>query len=626
MRPASERAAAPSRPRSTGRRAALGALAVVAACGEATRGAPTFAGDVAEIVYTSCTPCHRPGGPTPFSLLGYDDVYERRDKIAEVVGDRLMPPWLPSHADFVDDRRLSDQQVALLLRWIDAGAPRGDAASEPECPEFPSGWQLREPDLVVTGQPLTVPEAGPDQFRNLVIPVAIDAPKFVAAVEVRPGSPAVHHAVLAVDATSRSRQLDARDPEPGYAGMLMGNAKPPDGWFLGWTPGKRVHESPPGMAWRLAPGSDLVLQLHLTPTGKQETVRPQIGLYFTDVPPSVVSYPLCLFANDIDLPPGAADVVVRDAFVLPVPVEVHSVYPHAHYLCVRMAAWATPPGGERRDLFRIERWDFDWQDDYRYREPIALPKGTRIEFEYHYDNSADNPANPSSPPRHVKLGDTSLDEMGNLTLQVTTQGLDARRTIGEAGVKKELQRVGYDTALLLELTALQRESGRHDEALRTVTAVRDREPGNVDALFEYGNCLLAAGRIDEAERAWLDCLRSDPGQNLARMQLGTLLLRQERYPEAIALFDEALRLSPNMAPLHNNLALGCMAVGQLDRAEQHYRRTVAIDPTFFQAWFNLGRVLAATGRVADARDALLRAQALRPDDARTQQALQQLGR
>ncbi|HEX6813479.1 MAG TPA: tetratricopeptide repeat protein [Planctomycetota bacterium] len=626
MEPASEAAATRARSCRARYCGAFAALALASACGEAAQGEPTFAGDVAGIVYTSCTPCHRTGERTPFTLLGYDDVYKRRDKIADAVRSRLMPPWLPSHGDFADDRRLSEKQSALLLRWIEAGAPRGDAASEPKRPEFPAGWQLREPDLVVTGQEVVVPESGPDQFRNLVIPVAITAQKFVAAIEVRPGNPAVHHAVVAVDATGRCRQLDARDAEAGFAGMSMGNAKPPDGCFLGWTPGKRVHESAPGMAWRLAPGSDLVLQLHLAPTGRRETVRPQIGLYFTDVPPAVITYPLCLSAKDIDLPPGASDVVVRDAFVLPVPVEVHSVYPHAHYLCRRMEAWATLPGGERRELFSIERWDFDWQDDYRYRKPMPLPAGARVEFAYHYDNSAGNPANPSSPPRHVRLGDRSIDEMGNLTLQVTVQNVEARRAIGEAGVRRELQRVGFDAALMLELTTLLRESGRHDEALATVTAVREREPENVDALLEQGHCLAGAGRIDEAGRAYEDCLRRDPALNVARMQRAMLWLRQERYAEAIAVFDQALPLSPDFAPLHYNLAQACMGAGKLDRAEHHYRRAVAIDPALFPGWFHLGRVLAAAGRTADAREALLRAQALRPEDPRPQEVLRQLGR
>jgi len=603
-------------------------LAVSAACTDpGNENAPTFADDVAEIVYASCTPCHRPGEPTPFSLLDYDDVYKRRRQIAEVTGMRLMPPWLPSHADFVGDRRLSDQQIAVLQQWVTAGAPRGEIAAEPPCPEFSSGWQLRDPDLIVTvTEELTVPASGPDIFRNVVIPVEIDAPRFVEAVEVRPGNAAAHHAVLAIDRTPLSHERAAADPEPGFAGMDMGNARPPDGNFIGWTPGKQTRPSSEGMAWTLIPGDDLVLQLHLTPTGKLETLRPRIGLYFTDVPPSVVSYPLGMFVEEIDLPAGAADVVLRDHFVTPVPIDVHSVYPHAHYLCRSMEVWATQPDGARVDLFRIDRWDFDWQDDYTYRKPLSLPAGTRIEFEYRYDNSEANPANPSSPPRRVRFGDKTTDEMGNLTLQVTTADLDARRVLGEASIRRDLEKVRYRAALLLDLTKILRETGRNDEALRTVAIVRQQEPENADALRELGTCLLLAGQAEEAEAAYASCLGLDPAQNMARIQLATIWLQAGRLPEAIDLYDEALKLDPEMAALHNNLATACMASGLLDRAETHYRRTIALDPAFFQAWFNLGRTLAASGRKTEARDALLRAQALRPQDPRTQQALEQLAR
>ncbi|MCA8974259.1 MAG: hypothetical protein KDC98_06030, partial [Planctomycetes bacterium] len=372
------------------RRPGLIPLLFFAACGGDGDGdggsavdVPTFAADIAPIVYSSCSPCHRPGSTTPFTLLGYDDVRKRQKQIAEVTAQRIMPPWLPSQGDFADDRRLDEAELAMLLRWIEAGTPRGDVAVEPPPPSFRSGWQLREPDLIVTTREgLIVPAAGPDAFRNLVIPIDVDRVRFVEAVEILPDSAAVHHAVLAVDRTREARRLDELDPGPGFSGMLLGNAEPPDGHFLGWTPGKRVHRSEPGMAWRLWPGNDLVLQLHLTPTGREERVRARIGLYFTAVPTTVIAFPLVLFCDDIDIAAGVTDYVVRDHFVLPVAAAIHSVYPHAHYLCRQMRATVTPPGGAARDLFRIDRWDFDWQDDYRFRRPIELAAGTRIDFEY----------------------------------------------------------------------------------------------------------------------------------------------------------------------------------------------------------------------------------------------------
>ncbi|MFY9344409.1 MAG: hypothetical protein WAT39_18090, partial [Planctomycetota bacterium] len=424
-------------------------LALAGACGgPAHTGGPTWSGNVAAIVHASCTPCHRPGGPAPFTLRTWDDARKRADQIAEVTQGRLMPPWLPTHGNFVGDRRLQPAQIELLLAWTAAGAPRGDAGAEPPCPEFPSGWQLREPDLVLSlPQSVGVAAAGPDVVRNFVVPVDVAAVKFVEAVEIQPGNPAVHHAVLLVDPTGRSRRLDAQDAEPGFPGMVPGNARPPDGQFVGWTPGKQVRPCAQGMAWRLSPGDDLVLQLHLSPTGTAAVVRPRLGLYFTATPPSAVLYPLLLKSEQIDLAPGEADHAVTDQFVIPVPVTVHSLYPHAHYLCRSMAATVTPPGGAPALLFRIQRWDFDWQDDYTFREPVALPAGTRVEFEYRYDNSAGNPQNPSRPPVRVRYGQDSTDEMASLTLQVTTADVAARLVLGEAGLRRDLQRAGYDGAL-----------------------------------------------------------------------------------------------------------------------------------------------------------------------------------
>ncbi|MCR9247719.1 MAG: tetratricopeptide repeat protein [bacterium] len=613
--------------KSTCRLPPLVLIALLAACGaESADGEPTFANDVAPIVYRSCTPCHHPDGPTPFSLLGYDDVRKRRRQIMRVVEDRIMPPWLPSHGEFLDSRRLAEDEIDVLRRWVAAGMPRGEAADEPPCPEFTSDWQLREPDLVLSlDEQVTVPADGPDQFRNYVIPIPVDRVRFVEAMEIRPGSPAVHHAVVAIDATGESRRRDALDPEPGFAGMSEGNAQAPDGYFLGWTPGKHVRRTPEGMAWRLIPGRDLVLQLHLTPTGKVETVVPRLGLYFTDRAPTVVSYPLVLFNDDIDLAPGETGHMLRDHFVLPVDVEVFSIYPHAHYLCRRMRGTATLPDGSSKDLFRIDRWDFDWQDDYRYREPIPLPAGTRIAFEYEFDNSADNPQNPFQPPRRVAFGQESTDEMATLTLQLTTADLDARRELAAASLRRDIEKVGAQAGLLLQLTGVLRELGRFEEAFGVCDRVRQAEPGNAMAWFEFGRCLIGLRRLEDAERALRESLRLDPSHDMSRIELGSVLARSGRTKAAIGLFEQALKTSPGFSELHNNLATAYYSEGRLRDAERHYRRALQIDETYFNSWFLLGQVLLDQKRKPEARDALLRAQKLRPGFPPLEQALQQLG-
>jgi tetratricopeptide (TPR) repeat protein len=576
-------------------------------------------------VHRACTPCHRQGQPVPFELRSYDDVQKRRDLIAEVVQARVMPPWLPTQGEFAGERRLTDAELATIARWIAADAPRGDVAAEPAPPVFPSGWQLREPDLVVPA-PLAIelPARGPDLVRNLVLPIDAGRLRYVAAVEIRPGSRAVHHAILAVDGTRSARQRDAEDAEPGFPGMAMAGAVPPDGNFLGWTPGKRVHELPPGFAWRLQPGHDLVLQLHLVPTGKPETVQPRIGLWFTDVPTAVHSHPLALYSERIDIAAGDAAFVLRDHFVLPVPATVHALYPHAHYLGRRMRGTATLPDGGERVLFAIDAWDFDWQDDYRLRAPLALPAGTRLAIEYVYDNSTANPNNPHRPPRRVTFGQQSTDEMGTLTLTVTVADAAARRRLVEAEHRRDLEKRPWDHVVMARLAKTLREQGRVAEARAAVDRALALAPDEPESLLELGMCQERAGDAAAAERSYERALRRDPDLAAARLQLGGLLARAGEPAAALVHFEAAVAALPNFALAHNNLATACFALDRLEPAERHYRRALDLDPDYFFARFNLGRVLAGLGRRGEARVELERAAALKPGDAAVAKALQEL--
>ena len=610
----------------------LGLLLVLgsAACGDpaATEAAtgPTFARDVAPLVYRSCTPCHRDGQPAPFALQSYADVHRKRAQIVEVIEQRVMPPWLMTHGDFAGDRRLAAAEIDLLRRWVENGALRGDAASEPPVPVFAAGWQLREPDLVVTApDALTVPAAGPNLFRNLVIPVDAGPLRYVEAVEIRPASRAVHHAVLAVDATRESRRLDALDTEPGFLGMVPGAAVPPDGHFLGWTPGKQVRRNPPGMAWRLYPGQDLVLQVHLVPTGKVETVQPQIGLFFTNAPTTIVPYPVALFSEQIDLQPGERDFVLRDHLTVPVPITVHRVYPHAHYLCRRMRAWATLPDGSERVLFAIDAWDFDWQDDYAFREPLQLPAGARLAIEYHYDNSDANPANPHRPPVHVRFGQESADEMGTLTLMVTAADAAQRLQLAEACHGRDVEKCPADARLLLRLAGIRRELGKAAAAIADVQRAIGLRPDDPEGYYELGVCHERAARATEAEGAYRQALALAPQHAWANLQLGGLLARAQHTKAAIGHFEAALATLPNLALLHCNLGTAHFVDGDLLAAEARYRRAISLDPGYGNAHFLLGRLLLQAGRRDEARTCLQQARRLLPDHAGVKVALEQVG-
>jgi len=401
-------------------------LAVAAACLAA--GKPkTFSEDIAPIVFNKCASCHRPGEAGPFALLSYQDVKKRGALIANVTQSRYMPPWhaAPGYGDFIGEHRLTDEQIAAIKQWVDAGMPEGDPKKLPALPKFTEGWQLGTPDLVVKmPQPFELPASGPDVYRNFTIPMNIPATKWVRAVEYRPSArKAVHHALFFLDTAGTSRQHDGEGGKPGYNGGLDGTRFAKSGRLGGWAVGGNPHFLPAGLAIPLLAGSDLVLQVHFHLSGKPETEQSTVGLYFADKAPTRMIAPVQLppafgLGAGIDIPAGEKAFQIKDSFMLPIDVEGLQVGAHAHYLAKDMQMTATLPDGSKKWLLWIKDWDFSWQDQYQYKDPVPLPKGTRIDVAITYDNSAENPHNPSSPPKRVQWGEQSFDEMGSITLQV----------------------------------------------------------------------------------------------------------------------------------------------------------------------------------------------------------------
>src|SRR4029453_19089185 len=290
----------------------------------------------------------------------------------------------------------------------------------PRTPVWTDGWQLGSPSLTVSfPEPYVVPADGPDFSRTFVLRLPVNAPTYVKGLEFRPGNAGVvHHANIRIDATPRSRELDQQDPELGHAGLLPPSAVYPDGHFLGWTPGQVSPLLPQGLAWRLNPGTDLVVEIHFVPNGRSETVQPDVGLYFTEEPPERTPAMLRLGHQNLEIPAGEKHYVTSDAFVLPVDVGVQAVQPHAHYRAREVKGTATLPDGTSTPLIYIKDWDYRWQHVYRYVTPLMLPKGTTIELQYLFDNSAENPRNPQQPPQPVHWGQRSTDEMGDLWVQM----------------------------------------------------------------------------------------------------------------------------------------------------------------------------------------------------------------
>lgn len=377
---------------------------------------PTFSHDVAPILYRQCVSCHRPGGVAPFSLLTYQDAGKRARLIATVTSKRYMPPWLPAEPHFQRERRLSDLEIATLARWADAGAPAGNAAETPTSPQFPDGWQLGKPDLEVEMRAsFAVPAEGADLYRCFVIPTSPGRDRWVRAMDTRPGNPkVVHHTLLFQDLSGTARKRDTGD---GYSCFGTPGFLPARG-LGGWTPGSEPVRKVEGIPDLFHGGADLVLQVHYHPTGKPETDRTRVALYFTDQKPTRRATDIPLGSSQIDIPPGERRYKVTDHFTVPIGVDALAINPHAHYICKEMLGYAVLPDGSRKTLIRITEWNFDWQQQYVYATPIRLPEGTRVEMEFTYDNSPANPRNPSHPPKRVILGPGSTDEMAGLHIEV----------------------------------------------------------------------------------------------------------------------------------------------------------------------------------------------------------------
>jgi tetratricopeptide (TPR) repeat protein/mono/diheme cytochrome c family protein len=623
------------------RAALLLAAAVGAARGDATATPPaggartrpvTFNHDIAPLVHHNCAPCHRPGEAGPFSLLTYADVKKHADQIVDVTGRRYMPPWPPEpgHGDFAGARRLGDEDVALLRAWVESGAPEGAPEERKDPPRVPEGWQLGTPDLVLTlERPFTVPAEGTDVFHNFVLPVPVTGTRYVRAMELRPGDKrVVHHANVLVDRTGSARRQDAREPGLGFSGMdveLESDRFEPDSHFLFWKPGTAAVTEPDDMAWRVDGGTDLVLNLHLQPSGKPEQIQPVLGLYFTDRAPT--RFPMLVqLEHDgaLDIEPGRSDFVITDHYDLPTDVEVLAVYPHAHYLGHDIQGWATLPDGSRKWLIWIRDWDLNWQAVYRYLSPVFLPRGSRIEMRIQYDNSADNPRNPSDPPQRVKAGNRAVDEMGHLWLQLLPRSPEERVALQETLMRRRLEKYPGDFVAHANLAAVLEGRGRPEEALQEYELALLARPKSPAVLNNVGALLLSLDRPEEALQAYRDAVRADPGYANARYNLGNALVARGAFAEAVPQYEEAVRLRPDDAGALTNLGGALLAVGRTRQAAATLGRAVALDPASLNARFNLARALIAQGRLRDALAQLETAARLAPSDADTRHELEAL--
>ena len=587
-----------------------GALWSTAVVGQVTTVPPvTFSADIAPIVFEACAGCHRPEGAAPFSLLTYAEARRRASLMAQATRARLMPPWKaePDQDAFIGHRHLTDSEIDLIDRWVAAGAPEGDPRRLRPTPAWTGGWQLGRPDLTVSfPEAFVVPSDGRDFSRIFVLRLPVAAPTYVKGFEFRPGNGGVvHHANIRIDRTSRSRELDDEDASPGYSGLLLSSAVYPDGHFLGWTPGQVAPLLPDGLAWRLGPGTDLVVEIHFVPSGRAEIVQPAIGLYFTEEPPKHTPAMLRLGRQDIQIPAGERRYVSSDSFVLPVDVEVQAVQPHAHYRAREVKGTATLPDGTSTPLIYIKNWDYRWQHVYRYVTAKALPKGTRIELQYVFDNSAENPRNPQQPPQLVHWGQRSTDEMGDLWVQMLTRTDQELRILNAELQTKHVAEevVGYEmmirgepsnVALRNDAAVIYTEMGRLDRAVHHLEMAVRLQPGSPTAHYNLGTTLAAMNDVSRAAEEYQQALRLRPDYALAHNNLGHALLAMARPDDADRHFHEAARLDPQNAAAQYNIGMIARARGDLPETIVRFRKAVGLQPDWVQAVAQLAWVLATT--------------------------------
>jgi peroxiredoxin/mono/diheme cytochrome c family protein len=363
----------------------------------------TFTKHIAPILQRNCQECHRPGQIGPMPLLTYRDALAWSEMIREVVDQGRMPPWSadPRYGHFSNDRRLSDADRRALLGWVDADCPEGDPHEAPPPREFAEGWRIGKPDVVLTmTEEARIPAraAGGVPYQYFTVPTNFPEDRWVHAAEARPGNRSVvHHIVVFVR-------------EPGK----RGERGHPDGFGRGlltaFAPGELAAVLPPGSAKKIPKGAVLLLQMHYTPNGVEQTDRSSVGLIFAKGPPQREARTRCVLNEGFTIPPGVDNHEVRAARTFERDVELLGLFPHMHLRGKDFTYRVVYPDGRRETLLSVPRYDFNWQSNYWLVRPLALPAGTRIECTAHFDNSRGNRNNPD-PLKRVHWGDQTWDEM-----------------------------------------------------------------------------------------------------------------------------------------------------------------------------------------------------------------------
>ncbi len=376
----------------------------------------TYARHVARIFQARCQECHRPGEIGPFPLLTYRDAEKRTSRIREAVLKERMPPWHadPRFGEFTNDRRLSADERDTVLAWIDAGAPKGDDTDLPPALNFPSGWKIGTPDKIYTMETqFKVPATGVLDYQRFVVDPSFKQDVWIQAAECRPGNrKVVHHIIVYVLPPGRREPYEA----DGTASTLVG-----------WAPGDMPAIYGPDTGRRVAAGSSLVFEVHYTPNGTEQTDRSSVAVRFAPAPPASAVETNILANMMFRIPPGARNHKGQMTFVFPRDAVLLSFMPHMHLRGISARYDLTRPDGTTQTLLSVPDYDFGWQSVYRFARPVPVPRGSKLTWTGHWDNSSDNPRNPD-PRKPVFWGLQTWDEMQNGWMEVVWKKPKAGQT------------------------------------------------------------------------------------------------------------------------------------------------------------------------------------------------------
>lgn len=389
----------------------------------------TFTKDIAPILQDKCQVCHQPDSIAPFALITYAETRRFARLIKSRVEARVMPPWHINRTvgiqEFKNDRGLSDQQIATIVAWVDAGTPEGDPADLPPLKEFPDpdAWQFAEefgePDLVVKSSPYTLAAETQDKWFRPVVDTGLTEPRWVKAIEMKPSFPdgrrIVHHVLTSLQ----------QDEEGITALASTAGRRRSAGLFMEWAVGKTGEIFPDGAGKLMLPGSRIRWEVHMHAIG-EEIVGSQVelGIWFypEDYTPTNRTI-LTMFDargdSGLDIPPG--EIAVTQQFhTLRAPARLENFQPHMHMRGKAMMLEAIYPDGRKEVLSLVDNFQWNWHNNYIYADDAAplLPEGTTLIVTAWHDNTADNPSNPD-PEQWVGWGDRTVDEMAHLWVDVT---------------------------------------------------------------------------------------------------------------------------------------------------------------------------------------------------------------